>query len=149
MEIDSEILELADKFGLDEHISIGIQKLIHLERHKAYKQAESYLEDDVRQAPDIKHYIDQTMRLVSGKADVFLEMSNKIEIEEISKHKIVYVDGVDFSSHLGGAADSKGAVVYNSLDDLKKGEKCWEECGVIEAKLSFIRYIVNPVDHLS
>lgn len=49
-----------------------------------------------------------------------------------SKYK-VYVCGNDARYHI--PFDACGVNIYFSIEDLKAGEKCWEECGIVELVL--------------
>ena len=53
---------------------------------------------------------------------------------------IGYMCAVDFECELGAALG--GNTVYPSIEDLKKNHECWEECGIVEVKVQFIREIV-------
>lgn len=62
-------------------------------------------------------------------------MKKKKKVEHV-----VYLDGTDFKYEIGHASD--GNKVYPSLDCLKKYSPCWEECGVVECKLTLEEWVV-------
>ena len=50
-----------------------------------------------------------------------------------------YMCGVDFAYELGEAVS--GNTVYPSVGDLKKHHSSWEECGIDEVRVSFVKEI--------
>jgi len=58
-----------------------------------------------------------------------------------SKKVTVYLDGVDFMHEVGYSAD--GNNIYPSVDCLKKYNRCWEGCGIVECELVFKKWVVE------
>jgi len=56
--------------------------------------------------------------------------------------KIVYIDGVDFEHELGEA--SGGVRVYPSLKDAQEENVCWDSCGLVKCKVTFLEWVVRP-----
>ena len=54
---------------------------------------------------------------------------------------IGYMCTIDFEDELGRA--SGGNIVYPSIKDLKEHHTCWEECGIVEVEVSFVKTIVE------
>lgn len=55
-----------------------------------------------------------------------------------------YMCMIDFEHELGHA--SGGNEVYPSVDDLKRTHPSWEECGVVEVKVSYVRTVIEPTE---
>jgi hypothetical protein len=55
--------------------------------------------------------------------------------------KVVYIDATDFKYELEHAAG--GNTVYPSLEDLKKNNRCWNECGVVKCKIVLEEWIIK------
>ena len=57
--------------------------------------------------------------------------------------KIAYVCGTTYDEDLdplnGGAEN-----VYMSVSALKRGESCWEECGIVKVKIMKEKWAVRP-----
>jgi hypothetical protein len=58
-----------------------------------------------------------------------------------NKKVTVFMDGVDWDYEVGEASD--GNRVYPDLESIKKYNKCWEGCGVVECKLVFKKWVVE------
>lgn len=54
---------------------------------------------------------------------------------------IGYMCTIDYECELGYAAG--GNTIYPSLDDLKKNHPMWEQCGVVEVKVIFVKNVVE------
>lgn len=54
---------------------------------------------------------------------------------------IGYMCGTDFQHELGIASD--GNKIYPSVENLKQHKKCWEECGIVEVKVTLNKVIVE------
>jgi hypothetical protein len=46
-----------------------------------------------------------------------------------------YMCAIDWECELGAASD--GNRVYPSVEALKHGHKCWEDCGIVEVRVFF------------
>lgn len=53
----------------------------------------------------------------------------------------VYLDGVDWMYEVGAAAD--GNKVYPDVNCLKKYNRCWDGCGIVECELVFKKWVVE------
>jgi len=62
----------------------------------------------------------------------------------MTNEKVGYMCMIDFEHELGRARG--GSVVYPSVENLKENHAPWEECGIVEVKISFVRTVVEPAD---
>lgn len=56
----------------------------------------------------------------------------------------LYMCQTDFDYELGNAAG--GNVIFASLEDAKEHLKCWESCGIVEVKVTYVRTAVDATD---
>lgn len=59
--------------------------------------------------------------------------------EEGKSHVLGYMCGVDWQHEIGMAAG--GNVIYASTEDCAKNRKCTGECGMVEVKVQFSRWV--------
>jgi hypothetical protein len=59
----------------------------------------------------------------------------------MDKKVTVYLDGVDWMYEVGEAAD--GNKVYPDVSSLKKYNRCWEGCGIVECELVLKKWILE------
>lgn len=55
----------------------------------------------------------------------------------------LYMCKTDFECELGRA--SGGNTVFPSIEDAKKRLKCWEGCGIVEVKVTYVRTVIKGV----
>jgi hypothetical protein len=55
--------------------------------------------------------------------------------------KTGYMCKIDYDHELGHACG--GTSVYSSLEDLKEHHDCWEECGIVEVKITLKEVILE------
>lgn len=60
---------------------------------------------------------------------------------EENESVIGYMCGTDFQYELGAA--SGGNRIYPSVENLKEHQKCWEECGIVEVKVTLNKVVVE------
>lgn len=56
-----------------------------------------------------------------------------------NKKVAVFLDGIDWQYEVGCASD--GNSVYPDIDCLKKHNRCWDGCGIVECELVFKKWI--------
>jgi hypothetical protein len=52
-----------------------------------------------------------------------------------------YMCQIDWDHELGNASD--GNTVYPSIEALKRGHECWEECGIVEVEVRCTKVVVE------
>ena len=57
------------------------------------------------------------------------------------KKVTVFVDGMDWMYEVGSAAD--GNTIYPDVDCLKKYNRCWDGCGIVECELVFKKWALE------
>ena len=57
------------------------------------------------------------------------------------KDETGYMCMIDFEDELYRAAG--GCKVYPSIEDLKENHDCWEQCGIVEVRVEYVRTIVE------
>lgn len=58
------------------------------------------------------------------------------------EHGVIgYMCTIDYEYELGRA--SGGNTIYPTLEDLKKHHSMWNECGVVEVKVIFVKNVVQ------
>ena len=55
-----------------------------------------------------------------------------------------YMCKIDYDYELGNNSD--GTLVYPSIEALKECHTCWEGCGIVEVRVSYIKTIVEATD---
>jgi hypothetical protein len=58
-----------------------------------------------------------------------------------AKKVTVYLDGIDWQYEVGEAID--GNKVYPDVNSLKKYNRCWDGCGIVECELVFKKWVVE------
>lgn len=66
----------------------------------------------------------------------YYKLKNRLH-SSLPKTYTMYIDGVDWQYELGEASD--GTKLYPSLSCIKKHTKCWDQCGIVEVKVTFRR----------
>ena len=59
----------------------------------------------------------------------------------MNEDRFGYMCKVDWDWELGDALG--GSKIYPSIEDLKEIHTCWEECGIVKVKISFVEKIEN------
>lgn len=57
--------------------------------------------------------------------------------------RTIYLCGVDWQHHLGKDCDPTGAVVFNSVKDLKREKPCWKQCGIVKVDAKLVRFVAR------
>jgi len=53
--------------------------------------------------------------------------------------KTVYICGTDWQHEIGNVK-SLSLPVYTTVEEMKKNCKCWDECGIIEVEMKFVKW---------
>jgi hypothetical protein len=56
----------------------------------------------------------------------------------------VFMCARSWEHEIGGA--SGGERVFPSVEDLKEHSKCWEGCGIVELKVSFVKTVLKVTE---